>query len=35
MMIGQVLNTFGPIQTYEHMPTDAVGLFKPATLLRP
>lgn len=35
MMIGQVLNTFGPIQTYEHIPTDAVGLYKAAALLRP
>jgi hypothetical protein len=35
VMIGQTLNTFGPIQTYEHIGTDAVGLYKPAALLHP
>jgi hypothetical protein len=35
MMIGQMLNTFGPVQTYEHMPTDAVGVYEPAVLLKP
>lgn len=33
MMIGQTLNTFGPIQTYEHVGTDAVGVYHPAALL--
>jgi len=33
VMIGQTLNTFGPIQTYEHVGTDAVGVYKPAALL--
>ena len=35
VMIGQLLNTFGPVQTYEHVPTDAVGRYEPATLLAP
>ena len=35
VMIGQTLNTFGPIQTYEHVPTDAVGIYQPAALLEP
>jgi len=35
MLIGQLLNTFGPVQTYEHVPTDAVGIYKPAALLHP
>jgi hypothetical protein len=35
VMIGQTLNTFGPIQTYEHVGTDAVGLYQPAALLEP
>jgi hypothetical protein len=30
VMIGQMLNTFGPVQTYEHLPTDAVGVYEPA-----
>ena len=35
MMIGQLLNTFGPIQTYEHIPDEGVGHFEPAALLHP
>jgi hypothetical protein len=30
-----MLNTFGPVQTYEHVPTDAVGVYEPAALLQP
>jgi len=35
MLIGQRLNTFGRVQTYEHIPTDAVGIYRPAALLSP
>jgi hypothetical protein len=35
VMIGQTLNTFGPVQTYEHIATDAVGVYEPAALLEP
>ena len=35
VMIGQTLNTLGPIQTYEHLATDAVGIYEPAALLEP
>lgn len=35
MMIGQMLNTFGSVQTHEHMGTDAVGVYHPAALLQP
>jgi SMODS-associated and fused to various effectors sensor domain len=35
VMIGQTLNTFGRIQTYEHVSTDAVGLYQPAVVLEP
>jgi SMODS-associated and fused to various effectors sensor domain len=35
VMLGQTLNTFGPIQTYEHMGTDTVGIYHPAALLEP
>jgi hypothetical protein len=35
VMIGQMLNTFGPVQTYEHVPTGAVGVYEPAALLKP
>jgi hypothetical protein len=35
VMIGQTLNTFGPIQTYEHVGPDAVGLYRPAVVLEP
>lgn len=33
MMIGQLLNTLGPIQTYEHLPVDAIGRYRAAALL--
>jgi SMODS-associated and fused to various effectors sensor domain len=35
VMIGQMLNTLGPVQTYEHISTDAVGVYEPAALLKP
>ncbi len=35
VMIGQALNTFGPIQTYEHVGTDTVGIYQAAALLQP
>ena len=35
MMLGQTLNTFGQIQTYEHVGTEAVGIYQPAALLKP
>lgn len=35
MMIGQTLNTFGVIQTYEHIGTDATGVYEPAARLSP
>ena len=34
-LIGQSLNTAGPIQTYEHIPVDAVGVYQPAARLIP
>lgn len=35
MLIGQLLNTLGPVQTYEHISTDGVGVYVPAALLTP
>ncbi len=35
MLIGQLLNTLGPVQTYEHISTDGVGIYTPAALLNP
>ena len=35
MMIGQLLNTLGPVQTYEHIPTDATGCYRKAALINP
>ncbi|HTZ68272.1 MAG TPA: SAVED domain-containing protein [Roseiarcus sp.] len=35
MMIGQLLNTVGPVQTYEHLTPDAVGIYHPAARLTP
>lgn len=35
MLIGQLLNTFGQVQTYEHIPTDATGIYRRAALLSP
>jgi hypothetical protein len=34
-MIGQLLNTFGSVQTYEHVSVDGSGQYRPAALLRP
>jgi hypothetical protein len=34
-LIGQLLNTFGTIQTYEHVGSDGSGAYRPAALLRP
>jgi hypothetical protein len=34
-LIGQSLNTMGPVQTYEHIPIDGVGRYRLAALLRP
>jgi len=34
LLIGQFLNTLGPVQTYEHIQDDAQGLYRPAALLR-
>jgi len=33
VLIGQLLNTLGPVQTYEHIQDDAQGLYHPAALL--
>ena len=33
MLIGQLSNTLGPIQTYEHIPANATGYYSPAALL--
>ena len=33
LMIGQLANTLGPLQTYEHVPVDAVGRYRPAVRL--
>lgn len=35
VLIGQLLNTFGAVQTYEHLTTDGSGSYMPAALLRP
>jgi hypothetical protein len=35
MLIGQLLNTLGPVQTYEHVSTDGVGVYVSAALLTP
>lgn len=34
-LIGQSLNTFGPVQTYEHVPENVTGIYRPAALLHP
>jgi hypothetical protein len=34
-LIGQSLNTVGPVQTYEHLSSDAVGRYQAAVLLHP
>ena len=33
MLIGQLLNTLGPVQTYEHMPVDSIGRYERAVEL--
>ena len=33
MLIGQLLNTLGPVQTYEHIQVDAIGVYEPAAVL--
>ena len=33
MMVGQLLNTLGPVQTYEHIPVDATGAYEAAAVL--
>jgi hypothetical protein len=35
MLIGQLLITFGSVQTYEHVTVDGSGQYRPAALLRP
>lgn len=35
VLTGQLLNTFGAVQTYEHVPSDGSGCYKPAALLLP
>jgi len=35
VLIGQLLNTFGTVQTYEHLTADGSGNYLPAALLRP
>jgi SMODS-associated and fused to various effectors sensor domain len=35
MLIGQLLNTFGAVQSYEHVAVDGSGQYRPAALLRP
>lgn len=33
MLLGQLANGLGPIQTYEHLPDDAIGRYEPAALV--
>ena len=33
MLIGQLLNTLGPVQTYEHIPSNPIGRYVPAALI--
>jgi hypothetical protein len=35
MLVGQSLNTFGAVHTYEHVSTDGSGRYRRAALLRP
>lgn len=35
VLVGQCLNTFGAVQTYEHVSADGSGRYRPAALLRP
>lgn len=35
VLVGQLLNGLGPVQTYEHVPDDAIGHYRRAALLHP
>ncbi|MDP9475219.1 MAG: SAVED domain-containing protein [Actinomycetota bacterium] len=35
VMFGQLVNGLGPVQTYEHLPQDAIGVYRRAALLHP
>jgi hypothetical protein len=35
VLVGQLLHGLGPVQTYEHIPDDAIGNYVPAALLHP
>ena len=35
VMFGQLINGLGPVQTYEHLQQDAIGVYRRAALLRP
>jgi hypothetical protein len=35
ILVGQLLNGLGPVQTYEHIPNDSVGHYRRAALLHP
>jgi hypothetical protein len=35
VLLGQYLNTLGPVQTYEHIPIDSTGRYQKAALLQP
>lgn len=35
VLVGQLLNGLGPVRTYEHIPTDAVGVYRRAALINP
>lgn len=35
VLIGQLLNTFGTVQTYEHVGSDGSGAYRPAAVLHP
>jgi hypothetical protein len=35
VLVGRLLNGFGPVQTYEHVPNDSVGHYRRAALLHP
>ncbi len=34
-MFGQLINGLGPVQTYEHLQQDAIGIYRRAALLHP
>jgi hypothetical protein len=35
VMLGQLINGLGPVQTYEHLQEDAIGIYRRAALLHP